>query len=74
MPFLHQGKHALKGEGKEERHPKLNSVSKTRSQLRLALKETHKIDMDDEIKYPDVKKKWKAYTELLAKEGNLLFL
>ena len=72
MPFLHQGKHAHEGNG--ERRPKLNSARKTKSQLKLAMKEIHKIDMDDEIKYPDVKKKWKAYTELLAKEGNLLSL
>jgi len=39
----------------------LNSARKTKSQVKLALKEIHKIDMDDEIKYPDVKKKWKAY-------------
>ena len=58
-------------DSKGDRRPKLNSARKTRSQIKSALKEKHKIDMDDEARYPTVKRKWKSYTELLAKEGNL---
>ena len=63
-------------DSKGDRRPKLNSARKTRSQIKSALKEKHKIDMDDEARYPTEKKsgkkrKWKSYTELLAKEGNL---
>ena len=31
--------------------------------------EKHQINMDDDIKFPTVKQKWKAYVEMLAKEG-----
>ena len=65
-----QGKHAAE-EG-EERRPKLNTAKKIKSQLKMGLKEDFNIDLDDEMRYPQLKRKWKAYLELLAREGKSL--
>ena len=64
----------IKGEiardsSREDRRPILNTASKIRTKLKMGLKESYGIDIDDDIKYPKLKQRWKAYTEQLAKEG-----
>lgn len=40
----------------------------------IFFKEKAKIDIDDSLRFPNIPKKWKAFTELLAKAGKTIAL
>ena len=52
-----------------ERRPKAGYAAKIKSHIRMTVMEKHQIDLVDPKVFPDQKRRWQSFVDVLAKDG-----